>query len=562
MNTDRDDYREDENPAGKPEEQQESQGPQEQPADVEPESVATSAPSVAEPEGLDLQAKPLTTGQIVAGLIVQIDEHGALVDVGTKSEGHIAPDQLGSRVDADGKELAVGDRVAVYVVRPEDEGGSPVLSKKIAEYERVWQDLSRAYEGGDVLTAMVTDRVKGGLVVDLGLRGFLPASHVEIRNVHALDRFVGQSLKVKIIEVDRARKRVVVSQKQALQEDRRKRRERTLASLEEGKVFRGVVRRITDYGAFVDLGGVDGLLHVTEMAWTRIDHPKEVLRTGEKIDVMVLRFDREQNRISLGRKQMLPDPWEGIRDRMKVGQTVKGTVSRLVPFGAFVRLENGIEGVIPNAELPGDRGQRARDVLSVGQEIEGKITNLRPQERRMTLSLRQVQLAQERQQLKDYMKQQQEGSRVTIGDLVGDVLAASQGERQPETTDQAEAETPVEVGEAAPEESAGDDQTGTPGVSEEQTEAAAAPEEVAGGDRTEEPGVSEEQPEAAAAPEEVEAKAAQEADIAAEPERQPAALEVVESAEDQTPEQALGESSEDGSCSSSESPAESEAEKD
>ena len=536
MNTDRDDHLEDEHREGILEEQKESPEPQEQPAEVEPESAASPASDPAR-EALDLQTKPLTTGQIVDGLIVQIDEHGALVDVGTKSEGHITPDQLGSRVDADGKELAVGDRVAVYVVRPEDEGGSPVLSRKIAEYERVWHDLGRAYESGDVLTAMVTDRVKGGLVVDLGLRGFLPASHVEIRNVHALDRFVGQSLKVKIIEVDRARKRVVVSQKQALQEDRRKRRERTLVSLEEGKVFRGVVRRITDYGAFVDLGGVDGLLHVTEMAWTRIDHPKEVLKTGEKIDVMVLRFDREQNRISLGRKQILPDPWEEIRDQMKVGQTVKGTVSRLVPFGAFVRLDNGIEGVIPNAELPGDRGQRARDILSVGQELEAKITNLRPRERRMTLSLRQVQLAQERQQLKDYMKQQQEGSRVTIGDLVGDVFAASQGEPQPEATDEAEAETPEEVDEAGPEESAGDDQTGTPGVSEEQTEAAAAPEEV-------------------------EAKAAEEADTASEPERQPVGLEVVDSAEDQTPDQEPGESSEDGSCSSSESPAESEAEKD
>jgi len=504
VTTDRDDHLEEEHRAGKSEEQAESQGPR-QPAEAEVEPAESAS---AGGEALDLQASPLKTGQIVDGLIVQIDEHGALVDVGTKSEGHISPDQLGTRVDAEGKELAVGDRVAVYVVRPEDDSGSPVLSKKLADYERVWHDLSRAYESGEVLTAMVTDRVKGGLVVDLGLRGFLPASHVEIRNVHALDRFVGQSLKVKIIEVDRARKRVVVSQKQALQEDRRKRRERTLASLEEGKVFRGVVRRITDYGAFVDLGGVDGLLHVTEMAWTRVEHPKEVLRTGEKIDVMVLRFDREQNRISLGRKQILPDPWEQVRDHMKVGQTVKGTVSRLVPFGAFVRLDSGVEGVVPNAELPGERGQRARDVLSVGQEIEVKITNLRAGERRMTLSLRQMQLAQERQQLKDYMKQQQEGSRVTVGDLVGDVFAASRSER--------EAETP----EAAPDQPAGD----------QETEAPAAVEEV-------------------------------EADTA-EPEKPPAALEAAAPAEDQTPEQAPGESPEDGSCSSSESPAESEAEKD
>lgn len=394
-----------------------------------PEVQQQGRTGAALPEtGMELPVRSLTTGQIVDGMIVHIDEQGALVDVGTKSEGHIDAQELAGGLTDEGRPLSVGDRVAVYVVRPEDEDGNPVLSKKRADYERLWRRITDAYEQGDVLSAMVTDRVKGGLVVDLGVRGFLPASHVQTRNVRALDRFVGQSVKVKIIEVDRARKRVVVSQREAVDQERRERRESILASLKENQVYKGVVRRITNYGAFVDLGGVDGLLHITEMSWTRIDHPSSVLKVGDKIDVMVLRFDREQNRISLGLKQILPDPWEEVRDRYRVGQTVTATVSRLVPFGAFVRLEDGIEGIVPNAELPGPRGQRAQDMLNVGDEVRLKIVNMRPQERRMTLSLRQVQQAEERRELREYMARQREDSRVTIGDLVGNVLS----DRQPE----------------------------------------------------------------------------------------------------------------------------------
>jgi 4-hydroxy-3-methylbut-2-enyl diphosphate reductase len=392
-----------------------------QQADTVASEEQTVAGFQAEMEG---QVSPLASGQIVEGLIVHIDEQGALVDVGTKSEGHIPREELADGKTDEGKPLAIGDRIAVYVVRPEDEEGNPVLSKKRADYERVWRRVIEAHETGEVLTAMVVDRVKGGLVVDLGLRGFLPASHVRTRNVHALDRFIGQSLKVKIVEVDRARKRVVVSHKNAVEEERQKRRDRTLESLEESKVYRGVVRRITDYGAFVDLGGVDGLLHVTEMSWTRVNHPREVVQVGDKIDVMVLRYDREQNRISLGLKQILPDPWEEVPRNYKVGQIVSGTVTRVVPFGAFVKLEGtGIEGIVPNAELPGERGKKAADVLTAGGKVDVKIVNIRPSERRMTLSLRQFEQAKERQQLKEYMQRQEDSSRVTIGDLFGSVLA-------------------------------------------------------------------------------------------------------------------------------------------
>jgi 4-hydroxy-3-methylbut-2-enyl diphosphate reductase len=399
-----------------------------QQADTAADEEQTVAGSQAEMEG---EVSPLASGQIVEGLIVHIDEQGALVDVGTKSEGHISREELADGKTDEGKPLAIGDRIAVYVVRPEDEEGNPVLSKKRADYERVWRRVIHAHETGEVLTAMVVDRVKGGLVVDLGLRGFLPASHVRTRNVHALDRFIGQSLKVKIVEVDRARKRVVVSHKNAVEEERQKRRDRTLESLEENKIYRGVIRRITDYGAFVDLGGVDGLLHVTEMSWTRVNHPGEVVQVGDKIDVMVLRYDREQNRISLGLKQILPDPWEEVPRNYKVGQIASGTVTRVVPFGAFVKLEGtGIEGIIPNAELPGERGRKAADVLTAGEKVDVKIVNIRPSERRMTLSLRQFEQAKERQQLKEYMQRQEDSSRVTIGDLFGSVLANTQAARQ------------------------------------------------------------------------------------------------------------------------------------
>lgn len=433
----------------------------------------------AEAEGqqgaMEMPMRSLTTGQIVDGMIVRIDEQGAFVDVGTKSEGHISREELAGGTTDDGRPLEVGDRVAVYVVRPEGEAGTPVLSKKRADYERVWQRLTKAYEEGEALSAMVTDRVKGGLVVDLGVRGFLPASHVQTRNVRALDRFVGQSVKVKIIEVDRGRKRVVVSQRQALEQERRERREKTLLSLRENQVYKGIVRRITDYGAFVDLGGVDGLLHVTEMAWTRIEHPSEVVKVGDKIDVMVLRFDREQNRISLGLKQILPDPWEDARERYQVGQTVAASVSRLVPFGAFVRLEDGIEAIVPNAELPGERGQRAPDVLKVGEVVRAKVVNIRPGERRMTLSLRQVEQAEQRRELREYMARQEESSRVTIGDLVGDLLSehaagrdAGGEEPQPERESAAEPEAPQPQELPEPDEDQAWSSSGSPGESEQE----------------------------------------------------------------------------------------------
>ena len=362
----------------------------------------------------------LQTGEIITGTVERIDEHGALVNVGAKSEGLVPPEELGTR---NVESINVGDEIAVYVVDNGTRGGNIILSKKKADYERAWNNIIKAYENSETLTAMVIDRVKGGLVVDLGMRGFLPASHVATKNINALDRFVGQSIKLKVIEVDRHRKRVVVSQKKAVEDEKKVRREVTVSTLEEGQIRRGVVRRVTDYGAFVDLGGIDGLLHVTEMSWGRVNHPSDIVKPGQKIDVMVLKYDMDNEKISLGLKQILPDPWQHIDQFYAVGDEVEGTVTRLVPFGAFVALDHGIEGIIPNGELADQRIRKPDDVVATNQKVHVRIINIRPTERRMTLSLRQTAQPEEEEAVSTYARRAS-GSSMTIGEMIGDVFVS------------------------------------------------------------------------------------------------------------------------------------------
>lgn len=405
---------------------------QQEPAE-QPAETAASPAAEKKDDAYDATFRELSTGDIVNGLVVHIDEQGVLVDVGTKSEGMIPNEELGERVTSEGTQLSVGDRIDVYVLKTEGQHGNLVLSKKKADYERVWNELSEAFEKGEILSAMVTDRVKGGLVVDMGLRGFLPASHVATRNVHTLDRFVGQSVRLKVIEVDRNRKRVVVSQRLAVEEERTKKREQTLATLEEGQVRKGVVRRVTDYGAFVDLGGVDGLLHVTEMSWTRVAHPTDVVKVGDRIEVLVLKYDRETDKISLGLKQILPDPWQHVTEQYQPGDVVTATVSRLVPFGAFAQLDGNIEGIIPNSELAEHRVSKPDDILSVGEQVQVKILSIKPAERRMSLSLRQVQQQHEHEEYQEYASSGASESRVTLGDLIGDALGRRNQDDEAET---------------------------------------------------------------------------------------------------------------------------------
>ena len=336
--------------------------------------------------------KELAEGDVVIGTVVHIDKDGVLVDVGSKSEGVIRPNEL-SREPYDNVEdvVKVNEQVKVVVIGRTDEG-QLLLSKKRADFEKAWDKVIEAMNAGTILHAMVTERVKGGLVVDLGIRGFVPASHVGSGDFkhQNLDKHVGQSIPLKVIEVDRDRRKVVLSNREATEDERRQRKDTTLASLKEGEVRKGIVRRVTDYGAFIDLGGIDGLLHVSEMSWSRIKHPSEVLKNGQELDVMILKLRLDQGRISLGLRQILPDPWTQIGDKYKVGDIVKVEVSRLVPFGAFVGLEEGVEAIIPTSELAERRIAKPSDAVNPGDIVDARIIEMRSEERKMTLSIRRL----------------------------------------------------------------------------------------------------------------------------------------------------------------------------
>ena len=376
--------------------------------------------------------RPLTEGDIIKGTVVHIDREGVLVDVGTKSDGLIPPVELSREGSVAAEDVvSIGDTIDVYVLDAEDQEGNLILSKKRADYEKAWHRIEESFETGKVITAMVTDRVKGGLVVDLGVRGFVPASHVGSGKVRNLEKYIGQSLPLKIIEIDRDRKRVVLSHRLAVEDERERLREQLFATLAEGQIREGVVRRVTDYGAFVDIGGVDGLLHVSEMSWTRINHPNEKVKVNDRIHVMVLKVNPEEGKISLGLRQILPDPWADVDKRYHVGDVCTGKVSRLVHFGAFVQLDNGIEGIIPNAELAHRRVNKPEEVLSVGDEVTVKVINVRAEERRITLSLRQMQLDEERREFREYQRGRGGASdRTTIGDVVGDLAAKMRRSRR------------------------------------------------------------------------------------------------------------------------------------
>lgn len=363
--------------------------------------------------------RTLTEGDVVKGIIVHIDREGVLVDVGTKSEGIIPPNELsrdsGRRAESS---VHVGDEIDVYVLNADDdEAGQLILSKKRADFEKAWDRVIEAQRAGETLTAVVNERVKGGLVVDLGIRGFVPASHVGTGQVRNLEKYVGMELPLKVIEVDRDRRKVVLSHKYATEEEREAQRQETLQTLAEGQVRQGVVRRITDYGAFVDIGGVDGLLHISEMSWTRVKHPSDVLKVGDEIQVMVLKTNLEQGRISLGLRQILPDPWTEANEKYQPGQILEGQVTRLVPFGAFVQLDSGLEGIVPNNELSLRRVNKPEDVVQVGDSVHVKILEIRPEERRMTLSIRQAL----EEGYGEYTPDPDSG-RVTLGDVYGGML--------------------------------------------------------------------------------------------------------------------------------------------
>ncbi len=385
----------------------------------------------ARDEAIDLRAAVphLAERQIVKGTVVRVDTEGVLVDIGAKSEG-IIPSREMSAPGSSG-EVSVGDRIDVMVLRAEGEEGNIVLSKRRADVEIAWRRIQDAAHSGAVLHAMVVDKVKGGLVVDLGLRGFVPGSHVDLSQAknRRFEWFVGQAIPLKVLEVDRGKGRAVLSHRLAVDEVRKRTREDLLASLEEGQVVEGTVKRLTDFGAFVDLGGADGLLPISEMSWTYIKHPSEVLRRNQHIKVQVLRVDRSNARISLGLKQILEDPWQQVTERYHVGDVVRGKIVRAVASGAFVRLRD-LDAFLPLSELAEKRVAKVDEVLKPGETVEAVVMEIRPEERRMLLSIRKMERDRERKRVRDVLQAQEDEGRVTIGDIAGELLQQAVGPRK------------------------------------------------------------------------------------------------------------------------------------
>ena len=337
----------------------------------------------------DVSFKNFAEGEVVKGIVLQVSESEVIVDVGYKSEGIIPVDEFR---DETGKlSIKVGDSVDVLLEKTEDKEGYVVLSKEKAEKMKVWDDVERAYQERRVVVGRVIERVKGGLAVDIGVRAFLPGSQVDLRPVRNLDSLKGQELRMRVIKVNKKRGNIVLSRKAVLEEENAERKRDTLETLEEGKVLVGTVKNITEYGAFVDLGGIDGLLHITDMSWGRINHPSEVLNVGDEIKIIVLKFDRESERVSLGYKQLQADPWTTATIKYPVGARVKGKVVSLTDYGAFVELEQGVEGLIHVSEMSWSKKvKHPSKILTVGQEVECQVLGIDQEAHRISLGLKQV----------------------------------------------------------------------------------------------------------------------------------------------------------------------------
>ena len=330
----------------------------------------------------------LRQGSVIRGKVVLVKEDEVLVDVGGKSEGVIPLRELSNRNIASARDVVrVGDEIEVVVVRAENDEGTMILSKRRADQLRAWEKLEDAFRNGTELRGEVIQVVKGGLLVDVGIRGFVPASQVERNYVGNLDKYLGKELRLRVIDLDRAKNKAVLSQKAILEEEYERASRELWETIEAGQRRRGVVRRLTNFGAFVDLGGADGLLHISEMSWTHVNHPSEVVQEGDEIEVFVLSVDKEKQKISLGLKQILPSPWQLAASKYEQGQIVTGRVVRTVPFGAFVQIEPGVEGLVHISQLASYRVARAEDVVNAGDEIPVKILDFRPEEQRMSLSL-------------------------------------------------------------------------------------------------------------------------------------------------------------------------------
>jgi small subunit ribosomal protein S1 len=452
-------------------------------------------------------------GDVVKGKVVRIDKDEVLVDIGYKAEGVIPSNELSIRKSVDPEdEVSLGEEIDALVLTKEDSEGRLVLSKKRARFEKAWRRIEAAAESGEPVEGSVIEVVKGGLILDLGVRGFLPASLVDIRRVHNLDEFLGQKLECKVIELNRSRNNVVLSRRAVLEEERKEVREQILGRLQPGQVVEGKISNIVDFGAFVDLDGIDGLIHISELSWSHVNHPSEVVAIGDTVRIKVLDIDRDRQRISLGLKQTQEDPWQRVISTYRPGDVLEGTVTKVVAFGAFVEILAGVEGLVHISELADHHVESPSEVVEPGTVLNVKILEIDEERRRLSLSIKRV-----------------EGENMPLGDL-GEQLQGAEASAEgsdavpagPAVEEDSEAAQPA--GPVAEEDSpsspaAGGDPSSTPSVDETSS---AVPEPPAAEEAPAEPEAVEEAP---AEPEAAEEAPAAEEAIAEEAEAEAPAPE-------------------------------------
>ncbi|WP_026570110.1 MULTISPECIES: 30S ribosomal protein S1 [Sediminibacillus] len=366
----------------------------------------------------DLQQ--LSTGDQVTGKVVKVEEKQVLVDIGYKVEGIVPISELSSlHVEKASDAVAEGDELTLQVKKVEDD--EVVLSKRAVDADKAWEDLEEKFNSGEIFEAEVKDVVKGGLVVDVGLRGFIPASLVETYYVEDFSDYKNKALSLKVVELDREQNRVILSHRAVSEAEQANRKQEILQSLEEGQVLEGTVQRLTDFGVFVDIGGIDGLVHISQLSYQHVEKASDVVEEGQKINVKVLSVDRDNERISLSLKETLPGPWDGIEEKVQPGSVVSGTVKRLVNFGAFVEVFPGVEGLVHISQISNQHIGTPQEVLDVGQEVQVKVLDVNEQDQRMSLSIKELERDQDQAELKQYEKEE-DHSGFQLGDMIGDKL--------------------------------------------------------------------------------------------------------------------------------------------
>lgn len=366
------------------------------------------------------ELQQLSVGDTVTGKVVKVEEKQVLVDIGHKVEGIVPISELSSlHVEKASDVVSEGDELTLKVKKVEDE--EIVLSKRAVAADEAWEDLQKKYENEEVFEAEVKDVVKGGLVVDVGVRGFIPASLVETYYVEDFEDYKNKNLMLKVVELDRSQNRVILSHRAVSEADEASRKQEVLQSIEEGQVLEGTVQRITDFGVFVNIGGIDGLVHISQLSHQHVEKARDVVEEGQAINVKVLSVDRDTERVSLSLKETLPGPWEGVESKVQTGDVVTGTVKRLVNFGAFVEVFPGVEGLVHISQISTQHIGTPGEVLKPGQEIEAKVLDVNAKERRMSLSIKELEQDQNEQDLKQY-EREEDHSGFQLGDMIGDKL--------------------------------------------------------------------------------------------------------------------------------------------